>query len=117
VEVLAQLQRALFPRDLIDATRQAYVARKAAAYETLGATVDEGGRKIAKGYLDSFFQSVESDAESYRPVVIDRSPRIYVDAARTQAACGTGELPLETRVSRPLETSGHMARVLVLDAH
>jgi hypothetical protein len=119
VEVLSQLQRAraVFSRQELDASRAEFMTNKAAAYEALEQSVlDDQGRATAKAYMDSFFAIIEDDRAFYRPAVIDPNARIYVDAAKSQPACGTGAIPLGTPVGPPVETSGDMSRVLVLDA-
>lgn len=120
VEVLSQLQRTrtLFSRQELDAGRAAFVKNKAAAYRAVAAAVvDGGGRKHAETYMNAFFAIIENDKEFYRPVVAKPETRAFVDAARTQPACGSSNLvPVGTPVSEPLETSRDMVRVRLLDA-
>lgn len=120
VEVLGQLQRtrSLFPRALLEETREQFVARKEAAYRALeGAAIDPEGRAIAREYLDSFFEAIRSDERFYLPVIAGTHATIWADAERTQPACGArSTAPIGTAVSEPLETRGNMVRVVVLDA-
>jgi hypothetical protein len=119
VEVLAQVQRTrtLFARTELDQARAAFVERKSRAYELVSQSViDEEGRRLARLYLDAFFSAIESDQAFYRPVVIAKDARMYADAARAQPMCGAGTVPAGTPVSAPLESSGDMMRVMVLDA-
>jgi hypothetical protein len=119
VEVLSQVQRtrSLFPRQLLDATRREFVAHKGEAYAVLDQnTLDDEGRASAKAYLNAFFAAIEADEAFYRPVVTARGARIFADAAQSQPVCGTGSIPPGTPVSEPLETSGQMAKVVILDA-
>jgi hypothetical protein len=118
VEVLAQVQRTrtLFTRAELDATRQAFVARKAYAYDTVAQSLmDQQGRELARRYLDSFFGAIESEEAFYRPVVVADNAAIYTDAARRQPVCG-GSIPPGTPVAADGEESGDMSRVLVLDS-
>ena len=120
VEVLSQLQRtrSLFTRQDLDATRKTFLARKQAAYQAVAnAAVDEEGRELAKSYLDAFFAVIADDARFYMPVVVDQQARAFLDAARTQPACGDHSVvPAGTPVSEPLATQGEMVQVRVLDA-
>lgn len=120
VEVTAQLQRArtLFDRDVLDATRRAFAAKRDAAYRALAdSTVDADGKKILTAYLDAFFEAMTSDAAFYRPVVIAPHTRAYADADQTMPVCATvGSLPVGTPVGDPLQTRGNMIQVEILDA-
>ena len=88
-----------------------------AAYQALDeATMDPEGKESIKGYMDAFFAAIETDDGFYRPVVIDAKTRLFADAAATRPVCN-GDLALRGMpVSAPLETSGGMIRVVVLDA-
>lgn len=119
VEVLSQVQRtrSMFPRELLDATRADFVAHKGDAYAVLEQSpMDDAGRAAAKAYLDAFFAAIETDEAFYRLVVTARGARVFVDAGRSQPVCGTGSIPAGTPVSDPLDTSGQMASVVILDA-
>lgn len=118
IEVLSQVQRtrSLFPRAELDAVRQAFMERKAAAYAVLDKSeVDAEGRTIARSYLDNFFKAI-ADAEFYRPVVSKPDTQVYTDAARTKEACGVKDV---LRVGTPvneLQKSQAMSQVVILDA-
>jgi len=118
VEVLSQLQRtrSLFPRELLDATRKAFIDRKGDALRVVrDAVVDDEGRRLADTYLTAFFHFLEDD-EFYRPVVIAKGTRAFLDAAQTKAACGAAsQLPVGTPVGEPLEKNGQLMKVRVLD--
>jgi hypothetical protein len=117
VEVLAQVQRtrSVFPRDVLDATRRAFVGRKAAAYDALDdSLMDDVGREATRSYLDAFFAAIETDEAFYRPVIVARTP-VLADAAGSRAACPE-EAPPGTPVGPALETAGDKSRVVVLDA-
>jgi hypothetical protein len=120
IEVIAQLQRTrtLFDRQLLDATRQKFASKRGAAYRALSqSAVDEAGKSAMTEYFDAFFEAMTSDAAFYRPVVIARDTRAYVDATRSQPVCASvGTVPIGTPVSEPLETRGDMVKVVVLDA-
>jgi hypothetical protein len=119
VEVVAQVQRTrtLFPRAELDAARAAFGAQKSVAYDTLArSALDDQGQSFARQYLDSFFAAIESHEAFYRPVVVANDAVIYADAARSRPMCRTGRVQPGTPVGPPLEQSGGMARVLVLDA-
>jgi hypothetical protein len=119
VEVLAQLQRtrSLFPRHELDAARAAFIAHKSDAYRALDAAViDSAGKDHARRYMDAFFGAIESDASFYRPVVAapGATPHARPDG---QAVCpNAGDIPVGTPVSEPLQKSGSMIQVRVLDA-
>jgi hypothetical protein len=117
IEVMAQTQRArtLFGRQELDQVRRSFIDRKADAYDALTqSAVDDAGRQIARVYMDSFFADIEDDAVFYRPVVV-RDARMFVDAERTQPACGKGEIPVGTPV-KTIAMAGQMSRVTVLDS-
>lgn len=117
VEVLAQVQRtrSVFPRDLLDATRRALAARKAAAYRALAdSPMDDTGRTAARTYLDAFFEAIETEEAFYRPAIVARTP-VLADAGGSRPSCAE-EAPPGTTVSTVLETSGDKSRVIVLDA-
>jgi hypothetical protein len=118
VEVVSQVQRtrSLFPKPLLDATRTAFVERKAKAYEAVrGAVVDEEGRQLAETYLNAFYNALE-DKAFYRPVVVKKGIRAYLDADLTRLACGrSSQIPVGTPVGEPLETTGALVKVRLLD--
>jgi hypothetical protein len=119
IEVLAQVQhtRSLFSRAVLDATRRAFVDRKAAAFAALrDATLDDEGRRFAEAYMTGFFDAIESDDRFYAPVVVRPGERIFLDAARTRPACPRDSVaPLGTLVGHPIETSGTMIKAPVVD--
>jgi hypothetical protein len=119
IEVIAQLQRArtLFDRPVLDSARRRFAGKKADAYRLLDQTeIDASGKQTIKSYLDAFFESMESDAAFYRPVVTTKT-MAYADAERTKPVCSTrGPLPVGTPVSDPVQTRGTMLQVVVLDA-
>jgi len=118
VEVLGQLQRtrSLFPRELLDATRKAFVDRKTEALQALrDATVDDEGRRLAQSYVTAFYRFLEDD-EFYRPVVVVKGTRAFLDTAGTRPACGdASQVPVGTPVGEPLEKNGALIKVRLLD--
>jgi hypothetical protein len=118
VEVLSQLQRTrtLFDRPLLDATRKAFIDRKADALRAVrDAIVDDEGRRLAETYLAAFYRFLEDD-EFYRPVVVAQGTRAFLDASQARPACGAASaVPVGTPVSEPLEKSGALIRVRLLD--
>ncbi len=117
VEVLAQVQRtrSVFPRDLLDATRDDLLGRKEAAYQVLAdSPMDGPGRIAAKTYLDAFFAAIGTDEAFYRPVIVARTP-VFLDDAGSRTAC-SGEAPAGTPISPPLATAGERSRVVLLDS-
>src|SRR5262249_29717857 len=98
IEVLGQLERtrSLFDRRLLDAMRARFMAKKAAVYAALlSASLDEGGRRRAREYLDAFFATIGSDEAFYRPAVTTPGTLPYLDAARTRMACpAQGAIPV-----------------------
>jgi hypothetical protein len=119
LEVLGQLQRTrtLFTRAQLDAARAEFVRYKKDAYAALAdAQLDDTGRRHAAAYLDAFYAVIESDERFYLPVVVVDNTRIFLDARQTRLACADAVVPLGTPVSAPVETSGSMWRVLILDA-
>jgi hypothetical protein len=118
VEVLSQLQRTrtLFSRELLDATRRAFLERKTDAVQAVrAAVVDDDGRKLADAYLTAFFKFLQGDA-FYRPVMVTHGTRAFVDAAQARPACGAAsEIPVGTPVSEPLDTRGTLVHVRLLD--
>src|SRR4051812_11068162 len=120
LEVLSQLQRTrgLFGRDVLDATRTAFVNKKPALYSAIAdSTVDAEGRTLAETYLNSFFSIIADEQAFYSPVIVAADARVYRDAGRAQPACGEASVvPTGTPVSAPVEVSGDMSRVLLLDA-
>lgn len=120
IEVASQVQRtrSLFPRALLDATRQRFLARKAAALEALAsAGLDPEGKEIAEAYIRSFFNAIGTDAAFYSPVVMRSGTTVYLDSAGARPACGrSSDAPVGTPVSAPLEREGRMVQVALLDA-
>jgi hypothetical protein len=120
VEVLSQVQRPrrLFTRAELDAGRAEFMRVKNAAFASIAESpIDEGWRPRMEEYLNSFFDAIESDDAFYRPVVVDPEARFFTDASSRTPACGEDKAPVGTVVSEPLELSGSMMRVMVLDAH
>jgi hypothetical protein len=119
IEVLGQVQRtrSLVGRADLDEARARFMEKKKAAYDTLAAaTLDNGGRQIAKQYLDSFFEAIGSDEAFYRPVVVAPKTLPYADSAKTKPVCAArGAIPVGTTVSEPVETDGSMMKVMLLD--
>jgi hypothetical protein len=119
IEAFSQVQhtRALFPRRVLDATRRAFAARKAQAFAALeDATLDDGGRSTISMYMKAFFDAIESDERFYAPVVMRPNERIYLDARKSQPACGAAsEAPVGTLVGPPRRTDGDMIEVAILD--
>src|SRR5207248_382710 len=81
--------------------------RKASAFQAVrAAVVDDEGRTFADSYVTAFFNFLEDDA-FYRPVVVTKGTRAYLDAAQARPACGAAsEIPVGTPVSDPLATHG-----------
>lgn len=118
VDVMAQVQRArsLFPRAELDALRRGFAARKAAAYRAVDtADVDDRGRALARAHLDAFYDAI-SDAQFYRPVVARTDVQIYKDAAGSVEACGPKDTVRVGTPVNPLQRSGPMSQVVLLDA-
>jgi hypothetical protein len=119
VEVLGQVQRtrALFARDVLDATRARFTERKAEAYKALrGAALDEPGRRRIQEYLDAFYNAIGSDAAFYGPVVTVPNTMPYATADRATVVCKErGAVPPGTAISAPLATEGSMIQVVLLD--
>jgi hypothetical protein len=119
VEVLSQVQRTrtLFSRNDLDAVRAEFTGNKSLAYRTLAASpVDDGGRKTIELYLNAFFAAIERDDRFYAPVVATNDGRIFLDPAAGSPACDNEPLQSGTPVSDPLEVSGTMSKVRVLNA-
>src|SRR5438034_5879989 len=118
VEVIAQVQRtrSLFPRDVLDAARRAFLGRRGAAfYELTQACLDPAGRAIGRKYLDAFYAAIGSDRAFYRPAIV-KNTRVYLDAEKTREACGAGdEVPIGTVIGDPVRRSGSMIQVTLLD--
>jgi len=119
IEVLAQVQhtRSVFSRAVLDATRRAFMDRKAHAFAALrDATLDDEGRRIAEAYMKGFFDAIASDDQFYAPVIVRPGERIYLDAARTQPACPRDPVaPPGTLVGQSVETDGTMVKAPILD--
>ncbi len=120
VEVLSQLQRArsLFPRDLLDATRQRFLNREPQARQAVEESkLDPQGRRQATAYLTAFFDAIATDAAFYRPVVIAEDTSAYASPNGPAVVCpDSGTIPVGTPVSAPLEVNGNRVRVHILDA-
>lgn len=118
IEVLGQVQRTrtLFERRLLDRTRQRFVSAKPAIYRALdGGPVDDEGRRVAREYLDRFFEEIGSDDRFYRPVVLKRVP-LFADQQAARPACGAGDLvPAGTVVSEPLAQDDRRVQVNLVD--
>ena len=119
VEVLAQVQhtRSVFPRAVLDATRRAFVERKAEAFRALqDAGLDPAGRSMIEAYLTSFFDAIERDDRFYAPVVVRAHEPIFLDPKGTQPACPQDNAaPAGTLVGPPLRTDGEMVQAAILD--
>ena len=117
-EVVAQVQRtrALFGREMLDATRRAFLEKRADAYAAVAhAAVDPHGRDLARQYLDAFYRAIGTDQAFYRPVVAAAGTRVYTGADGTREVCGAGDtLPVGTPVNE-LRRSGELAQVMLLD--
>jgi len=118
IEVLSQVQRtrSLFSRAQLDALRRDFVVRKGAAYAAVdSAAADPRGREIARAHLDAFYNAIGEDRTFYRPVVAQTDVQVYLDAQRTQEACGPKDA---VRVGTPvnvLQQTGSMSQVVLLD--
>jgi hypothetical protein len=121
VEVLSQVQRtrSVLSRAELDAARRRFVERKGAAFQALDHSgLDSEGARIAREYLTSFFNAIESDDHFYRPVVATEGVEVFADDASSQPACGNqSTVPLGTPVSEPLMRSAEKVQVLLLDVH
>ena len=119
IEVLGQLQRtrALFTREVLDATRARFMERKADAYRALKeAPLDDTGRRRIQEYMDAFYNTIGSDAAFYRPVVVAPNTMPYKTADRSAGVCqDRGAVPIGTAVSDPIATQGSMIQVVLLD--
>jgi hypothetical protein len=118
VEVISQVQRAraLFTRDVLDRTRQAFIDRRAAMLDTIARVPDDDrGREVARQYVASFLRAIETDDAFYRPVVATSGVRLFKDAGGTEELCGRGDtVPIGTPVER-LQAIGPRAQVTLLD--
>lgn len=121
VEVLSQVQRTrtVLPRAALDEARRGFLERKDAAFRALDdADVDAEGIEFIRHYLASFFRDIGSDGAFYIPVVATRGVTAFRDAAAAQPACGPqSALPIGTPVSQPVDRSGQMVQVRLLDVH
>ena len=119
IEVLGQIQRtrALFSREVLDATRARFMERKADAHRALQeAPLDEPGRRRIQEYLDGFYHAIGSDAAFYRPVVTAPNTMPHTTAERTAVVCpDRGAIPIGTAVGDPIATRGSMIQVVLLD--
>lgn len=118
IEVIAQVQRTrnLFARDELDRMRQAFLARRTAAYAALAAAaVDDEGRALAKQYLDAFFDAIGSDPAFYLPVVVRDGARPYLDPAGNRPVCGADTIPTGTPVGAIADRRGAMIQAPLLD--
>lgn len=120
VEVLAQLQRtrSLFGREVLDATRRAFVEVRKAVFRAIDdAVADEEGKRLARQYAETFYAIVQDDARFYMPVVIEAGHEAFADPERLRLACGgDSTVPRGTPVGPPLEERNGMVRVRLLDA-
>ena len=121
IEVISQVQRTrtLFPRAELNAARQRFLSKRAAAYTALAdASIDADGRAIITEYLDAFFQAIDTDEHFYRPVVVTAGVTARATpSASAPAVCGEhGPIPVGTPVGDAIETRGDFARVILLDA-
>ena len=120
IDVLSQVQRtrSVFPRDVLDAARRSFAARKGAAFQALAdTTLDAAGKQTIEAYLNAFFKAIESDAAFYVPVVARPDTRLYLDAGKAREACDRNQaLPIGTPVGAPLQTQDQLVQVAVLDA-
>ncbi len=117
-DVIAQVQRArsLFPRAELDALRRGFVERKPAAYRAVDtADVDPAGRDLARAHLDAFYRAI-SDEGFYVPVVAHADVQLYKDAGRKVEACGPRDTIRAGTPVKPLQRSGSMSQVILLDA-
>jgi hypothetical protein len=112
-----QRTRTLFARADLDAARRAFVSRKHVAFEALDAArLDPEGRRIARQYLEAFFNAVESDAAFYRPVVTATDATLYANSGRQPLCPAAGSIPQGTPVSDPIDADGSLVQVMLLDA-
>lgn len=119
VEVTAQLQRtrSLFPRRVLDAARAAFLGHKDDAYRTLEAgRLDPTGREHASRYLDAFFAAIATDEAFYRPVVSAGGASMYASPGGDIVCPAAGPIPVGTPVSDPLQETGDLIQVRLLDA-
>jgi len=120
VEVLAQVQRtrSLFERPLLDETRAYFRAARSKIEEAIAhSSADPRGQELAREYLGAFYDSIDTDARFYGPVVIESGHHASMTAAGSQPACdGRSLVPVGTPVSAPLEVEGALVHVRVLDA-
>jgi hypothetical protein len=119
VEVLSQVQRtrSLFARAELDALRRGFIERKPAIDAAMDrADVDAKGRELARAYVDSFFKAIADDESYYRPVVARGEVQVYVDAARSQEACGMKDVIRPGTPVNEVQRSGSMSQVVILDA-
>ena len=117
-EVIAQVQRtrSLFPRALLDATRQAFLSRRADVERAIAtAKVDAHGAGLARAYAGAFYNAIGTDRDFYRPVVARAGVRIFTTADGATQACGTGEtVPIGTPFQE-LRRDADRAQVQLLD--
>jgi hypothetical protein len=119
IEVLSQVQhtRSLFSRAELDDARRRLLERKPALYDVLHkARLDSRGRELAQQHLDAFFTAIATDAAFYRPVVIKPDTHVYLDATKSQEACGAGDTVLPGTPVNEIHRQGTMAEVAILDA-
>lgn len=119
IEVIGQVQRTrtLFPRDVLDGTRQRFLRRRGEISHTIdAAAVDPDGRRFAREYVEAFFDAIRDDEAFYRPVVVESDIIPHASADGEAAACGVGDrVPVGTVVGAALERSGRRVRVPLLD--
>jgi hypothetical protein len=119
IETLSQVQRtrALFPRARLDAERRHFIERKNGLYDAVQrAPVDDGGRTLARGYLDNFYRAIENDGEFYRPVVAGTDVQVFLDPQGTREACGPKDVMRAGTPVNEVQKSGSMSQVVILDA-
>src|SRR5262245_1086219 len=119
VEVVGQVQRTrtLFGRQDLDEARAHFMRKKSDAYRVLESSkLDPTGRRVAREYLDAFYNEIGSDDVFYRPAVVVGGLRLYSDASQMNTVCSAmGPVSVGTVVSEPLDTTDSMMRVIVLD--
>jgi hypothetical protein len=120
VEVIAQLQmaRSRFSRSELDAVRNHFIQRKAAAFQALAeSNLDSDGMQNARGYLTAFFAAIEMEDGFYMPVVAKPGVKAYLDPGATRAACpNAAVIPVGTPVSATSDRQKNLIRVRLLDA-
>ena len=121
VEVEAQVQRtrSLFERSLLDETRAHFRDARSKIEDAIArSSADTRGQELAREYIDAFYDSIDTDARFYGPVVIESGHGASLVAGGSQPPCNdrSSIVPAGTPVSAPLEVAGALVRVRVLDA-